>query len=283
MANVPTVKLRNGVEMPQLGFGVFQIPADQTEQCVTDALKAGYRHIDTAVSYGNEEAVGNAIKKSSIPREGIFVTSKVWIADATYEGAKRSLRNSLKRLRLDYLDLYLLHQPYNDIFGAWRALEELYEVGKIKAIGVSNFTAAKLANFVLGDTKTKPMVNQIEIHPFNQQPEALEIMEEYGIQPEGWAPFAEGQHNIFSNEALTTIAEHHGKTVGQVILRWNIQRGVVAIPKSVRPERMAENFDIFNFELPQEDMYKIATLDQKLSTVNHEDPKFVKYLYGRNA
>jgi len=281
MAKVPTVKLRNGVEMPQLGFGVFQIPADQTEQCVTDALKAGYRHIDTAVSYGNEAAVGSAIKKSGIPRAELFITSKVWIADATYEGAKKSLQNSLDRLQLDYLDLYLLHQPYNDIFGAWRGLEELNEAGKIRAIGVSNFNAAWLANFVLGDTKTKPMVNQIEIHPFNQQPEAIEIMKEYGIQPEGWAPFAEGRHSIFTNETLTAVAKSHGKTVGQVILRWNIQRGIVAIPKSVRPERIAENFDIFDFELTPDDMDKIATLDQKLATVNHDDPAFVKYLYGR--
>lgn len=283
MTKVPIVKLHNGVDMPQLGFGVFQIPADKTEQCVADALSAGYRHIDTAVSYGNEEAVGNAIKKSGIPREEIFVTSKVWVQDATYEGSKKSLQNSLKRLQLDYLDLYLLHQPYNDIFGAWRGLEELFEADKIRAIGVSNFSAAKLANFVLGNTKTKPMVNQIEIHPFNQQPEALEIMKEYDIQPEGWAPFAEGRHNIFSNEVLTAIAKSHGKTVGQVILRWNIQRGVVAIPKSVRPERMAENFDIFDFELSQDEMDRIATLGQRLSTVNHEDPQFVKYLYGRNA
>ena len=278
----PFVNLHNGINMPAIGFGVFQIPAEQTEQAVYDALSVGYRHIDTAASYQNEEAVGRAIKRSGISREEIFVTSKVWVKDANYEGAKKAYQRSLDKLQLDYLDLYLLHQPYNDVFGAWRALEELYEAGKIKAIGVSNFTAAKLVDFILNN-RIAPMVNQIEIHPFNQQVEAIKIMQEYKVQPEGWAPFAEGRQNLFTNEILAGIAKQYGKTVGQVVLRWNVQRGIVVIPKSVRKERMIENFNIFDFELSNDDMGKIMTLDENKGLfVNHEDPAFVKFLYARN-
>lgn len=268
--------------MPAIGFGVFQIPAEQTEQAVYDALTVGYRIIDTAASYQNEEAVGRAIKRSGIPRDELFITSKVWVKDVNYEGAKKAYQRSLEKLQLDFLDLYLLHQPYNDVFGAWRALEELHEAGKIKAIGVSNFTAAKLVDFILNN-RIAPMVNQIEIHPFNQQVEAIKIMREYKVQPEGWAPFAEGKQNLFTNEILAEIAKQYGKTVGQVVLRWNVQRGIVVIPKSVRKERMIENFNIFDFELSNDDMEKIKTLDENKGLfVNHEDPAFVKYLYARN-
>jgi 2,5-diketo-D-gluconate reductase A len=281
-SKTPFVTLNNGINMPAIGFGVFQIPAEQTEQAVYDALTIGYRLIDTAASYQNEEAVGRAIKRSGIPRDELFITSKVWVKDVNYEGAKKAYQRSLENLQLDYLDLYLLHQPYNDVFGAWRALEELYEKGKIKAIGVSNFTAAKLVDFILNN-KTAPMVNQIEIHPFNQQVEAIKIMQEYKVQPEGWAPFAEGRQNLFTNEILAEIAKQYGKTVGQVVLRWNVQRGIVVIPKSVRKERMIENFNIFDFELSDEDMEKIKTLDENKGLfVNHEDPAFVKFLYARN-
>ena len=281
MNKVPTVKLHNGITMPQLGYGVFQMTPEQVEQGVVDALQVGYRLIDTATSYQNEESVGKAIKQSGVPRGDIFVTSKLWIADATYEGAKKGYQASLDKLGLDYIDLYLLHQPYNDIFGAWRALEELYEADKVKAIGVSNFSSGKLVNFVLGDTKVKPMVNQIETHPFCQQVEERKILDEYGIVHEGWAPFAEGNYDIFSNAVLSQIAEAHGKSIGQVILRWHMQRGIVAIPKSVRKERIEENFDIFDFELTQEDMDMIAKLDKKVTIVDHEDPNFVKRLYSR--
>jgi 2,5-diketo-D-gluconate reductase A len=278
----PFVNLHNGINMPAIGFGVFQInDLEQCEQAVYDALTVGYRLIDTAASYQNEEAVSRAIKRSGIPREELFITSKMWVADVNYEGAKKAYQRSLEKLQLDYLDLYLLHQPYNDVFGAWRALEELYEAGKIKAIGVSNFTAAKLVDFILNN-RIAPMVNQIEIHPFNQQVEAIKVMREYKVQPEGWAPFAEGRQNLFTNEILAEIAKQYGKTVGQVVLRWNFQRGIVVIPKSVRKERMIENFNIFDFQLSDEDMEKIKTLDESKGLfVNHEDPEFVKFLYNR--
>jgi diketogulonate reductase-like aldo/keto reductase len=281
-SKTPFVNLNNGINMPAIGFGVFQIPAEQTEQAVYDALTVGYRLIDTAASYQNEEAVGRAIKRSGIPRDELFITSKIWVKDVNYEGAKKAYQRSLEKLQLDYLDLYLLHQPYNDVFGAWRALEELHEVGKIKSIGVSNFTAAKLVDFILNN-RIAPMVNQIEIHPFNQQVEAIKVMQEYKVQPEGWAPFAEGRQNLFTNAILTGIAKQYGKTVGQVVLRWNVQRGIVVIPKSVRKERMLENFNIFDFELSDQDMEKIKTLDENKGLfVNHEDPAFVKFLYTRN-
>ncbi len=286
MTEVPTIKLSNGNEMPLLGFGVFQMNNEEAEQSVIDALATGYRSIDTAASYQNEEAVGRGIKQSEVSRDEIFVTSKLWIADASYEKAKQAYQTSLDNLGLDYLDLYLMHQPYGDVFGAWRALSELYEEGKVKAIGISNFNAAKLTNFILTNQKvlgnnTVPMVNQIETHPFNQETEARKAMEEYGVVHEGWAPFAEGQHDIFNNDVLTAIAGTHGKTVGQIILRWHIQKGIVAIPKSTHKERIEENFNIFDFELSEDDMKKIAGLDEGKTTVNHEDPAFVNRLFSR--
>lgn len=278
----PSVILSNDIKIPAIGFGVFQIPEEQTEQCVIGALEVGYRSIDTAASYMNEEAVGRAIKRSSVSRDELFITTKLWVKDVNYEGAKKAFQRSLDKLQLDYLDLYLIHQPYNDVFGAWRAMEELYEEGKIKAIGVANFTPAKLVDFILNN-KSAPMVNQIETHPFNQQGEAHKLMLEYKIQHEGWAPFAEGRRNLFTNEVLAEIAKSHGKSVGQVVLRWNVQRGVIVIPKSTHKERMEENIDIFDFELSDKDMEKIKTLDESKGLfVNHEDPEFVKYLYARN-
>jgi len=269
--------------MPIIGFGVFQInDLEQCEQSVYDALVAGYRLIDTAASYQNEEAVGRAIKRSGIPREELFITSKIWVRDVNYDGAKRAYQRSLDRLQLDYLDLYLLHQPYNDVFGAWRSLEEFYEKDRIKAIGVANFTSAKLVDFIINNRIT-PMVNQIETHPFDQQIEANRIMREYKVRHEAWAPFAEGKQNLFANETLGEIAKHHGKTVGQIVLRWNVQRGIVVIPKSTHKERIIENLNVFDFALSNEDMEEIKALDQSKGLfVNHEDPEFVKYLYARN-
>ncbi len=280
MTNVPTVKLNNGNDMPVLGFGVFQMSDDETETSVLEAIKAGYRLIDTATSYGNEAAVGRAIAKSGVLREELFITSKLWIADAGEEKAKAAVQLSLEKLGLDYLDLYLIHQPYGDVFGAWRGLEAMYDEGKLKAIGVSNFNSVQAYDLHF-NAQVKPMVNQIETHPFYQQTDVHVFLAELGIVHEGWAPFAEGRHDIFTNDVLTAIAAEHGKTVGQVILRWNIQRGVVAIPKSVKPERMAENFDVFDFELTSDDMERIATLDAGLKTVDHNDPNFLKYLYAR--
>ena len=286
MEKVPTVKLSNGHEMPILGFGVFQMSNEEAEQSVVDAIETGYRSIDTAASYQNEEAVGRGIKRSGIGKEEIFVTSKLWIADASYEGAKKAYQTSIDKLGLDYLDLYLLHQPFGDVFGAWRALTEIYAAGKVKAIGVSNFSAAKLTNFVLTNQRvlgvdTVPLVNQVETNPFNQEAAARTVMEEFGIVHEGWAPFAEGNHGIFTNEVLTKIAESHGKSIGQVVLRWHVQKGIVAIPKSVRKERIAENFDVFDFELSDGEMDKIAGLDINATLVDHEDPEFVNRLFSR--
>jgi diketogulonate reductase-like aldo/keto reductase len=283
MSVVPSVKLSNSVEIPQLGFGVFQMTPEEAERSVVDALQVGYRSIDTAASYRNEEAVGRGIKRSGVPREDIFITTKLWVPDVNYEGASEAFQRSQDNLGLDYIDLYLIHQPYNDVFGAWRAMEELLEAGKVKAIGVANFASAKLVDFVL-NVKTKPMVNQIETHPFNQQVEAHKIMEEYGIIHEGWSPFAEGRQGLFTNGVLAKIAESHGKGVGQVVLRWNMQRGIVAIPKSVHKERIEENIDIFDFELSKDDMERIAALDEhKGLFVSHDDPEFVKYLYNRDT
>lgn len=282
MTTIPTVTLHNGVTMPMLGFGVFQMnDLEQCEQSVYDALLAGYRLIDTAASYLNEEAVGRAIKRSGIPREELFITSKIWVQDVNYDHAKKAYQTSLEKLQLDYLDLYLIHQPYNDIYGAWRAMQELYEDGRVKAIGVANFTSARLVDLILNN-KIKPMVNQIETHPFNQQVEAHKVMLEYGVQHEGWAPFAEGRQNLFTNETLMEIAKRHNKSVGQVVLRWNVQRGIVAIPKSVRKERIRENFTIFDFDLSDEDMEKIKAMDENKGLfVVHEDPEFVKFLHSR--
>jgi len=280
MSRVPAVKLNNGNEMPILGFGVFQMTNGEAEESVVAAIQAGYRLIDTATSYGNEEAVGRAIRKSGVSREELFITSKLWIADAGEEKAKTAVQRSLDKLGLDYLDLYLVHQPFGDVFGAWRGLETMYDEGKLKAIGISNFNTVQAYDLHY-NARIKPMVNQIETHPFNQQIEAHKFLTELGIVHEGWAPFAEGAHDIFKNELLGGIAKKHNKSIVQVILRWNVQRGVVSIPKSTDVNRMKENFNVFDFELTDEDMKSIATLDAGLTTVNHNDPEFLKYLYGR--
>ncbi|MCM3728827.1 aldo/keto reductase [Neobacillus cucumis] len=271
------VILNNGVEMPILGFGVWQIPdADECEQSVYEALKAGYRLIDTAAAYVNEEAVGRAIKRSGLPREELFITTKLWVQDAGYERTKKAFAKSLERLQLDYLDLYLIHQPFGDIYGSWRAMEELYREGKIRAIGVSNFEPGRLVDLILHNEIT-PAVNQIETHPFFQQVECAQVMKEYNVQLESWGPLAQGKNNIFQNEVLITLAEKHHKSVAQVILRWLTQRGVVAIPKSTHKDRIIENFNIFDFELTQEDMDTIATLDTKKSLfLSKNDPEVVK-------
>ncbi|MFS0892306.1 aldo/keto reductase [Peribacillus frigoritolerans] len=276
------VMLNNGVEMPILGFGVFQIQDEnECEQSVYDAIMAGYRLIDTAASYLNEEAVGRAIKRSGVPREELFITTKLWVQDAGYENTKNAFANSLKRLQLDYLDLYLIHQPYGDVYGSWRAMEELYREGKIRAIGVSNFQMDRLVDLIIHN-EVIPAVNQVETHVYNQQIESAKLMQENNVQIESWGPFAEGKNNMFQNEILVSIAEKYNKSVAQVILRWLTQRGVVAIPKSVRKERIIENFKIFDFELEQEDMEKIAALDTKESLFfSHSDPEIVKWLSTR--
>jgi 2,5-diketo-D-gluconate reductase A len=274
--------LSNGVQMPILGFGVFQMrDLDECERCVRDAIEVGYRLIDTAASYLNEEAVGRGIKKSGVPRGELFITTKLWVQDASYDGAKRAFQRSLERLQLDYLDLYLIHQPYGDVYGAWRAMEELYQAGKIRAIGVSNFYPDRILDFMLHN-KIPPAVNQIEINPFHQQIEAQSFLKQHGVQTEGWAPFAEGRNNIFQNEVLQAIAARNQKTIAQVILRWHVQREIIVIPKSVRKERMADNFDVFDFELSQADTDAIATLDTKsTSFFDHRDPKWVQQLGTR--
>lgn len=273
------VVLNNGVEMPILGFGVFQIadPAE-CERSVRDAIDVGYRLLDTAASYGNEESVGNAIRASGVRREELFVTTKLWIADTGYEKTKAAFDRSMERLQLDYLDLYLIHQPYGDVYGAWRAMEELYREGRIRAIGVSNFYPDRVMDFIVHQ-EVVPAVNQIETHPFHQQVETQKFLKENNVQIESWGPFAEGKNNIFHNEILSSIAAKHGKTVAQVILRWLTQRDVVVIPKSVRKERMAENFQIFDFELDASDMESIATLETGASLFfDHRDPAMVKFL-----
>ena len=273
------VVLNNGVEMPILGFGVYQIAdAKECERSVYEAIRTGYRLIDTAAAYGNEEAVGRAIKRSGVAREEVFVTTKLWIQDAGYESAKGAFERSLQRLQLDYLDLYLIHQPFGDVYGSWRAMEELYGKGRIRAIGVSNFQPDRLMDLIVHN-EVIPAVNQIETHPFNQQIETQKFLEENNVQIESWGPFAEGRNNIFKNELLLSIAGRYKKTVAQVILRWLIQRGVVVIPKSVRKERIVENFDVFDFELSPEDMGAIVSLDTKVSSFfDHRDPKMVKML-----
>lgn len=277
-----TVTLNNGVEMPLLGFGVFQVAdAAECERSVSEALRVGYRLIDTAASYGNEEAVGAAIKGSGVAREELFVTTKLWVQDASYEGAKRAFDTSLGKLGLDYLDLYLIHQPFGDVHGAWRAIEELLGEGRVRALGVSNFHPDRLMDLIVHN-KVVPAVNQIETHPFHQQIETEKFLREMGVQPESWGPFAEGKNDIFHNEVLLSVGAKYGKSVAQVILRWLLQRGIVAIPKSVRPERMAENFAIFDFQLSAEDMTAIATLDTGGSLFfDHRDPKMVKWLGER--
>lgn len=282
--SVPTVTLNNGVGMPILGFGVFQVsnPAE-CERSVRDAIDIGYRLLDTAASYGNEASVGAAIRHHGIDRSELFVTTKLWIQDASYKGAKAAFERSINRLELDYLDLYLIHQPYGDVYGAWRAMEELHEAGRIRAIGVSNFYPDRLVDFVLHN-RIKPAVNQVETHPFHQQADAQAIMTEYGVQQEAWGPFAEGKNGLFSNNVLQGIADKHGRTIAQVVLRWLTDRGVVAIPKSVRKERMAENFAIFDFDLDEADREAIATLDQKASSFfDHRDPAMIKALSTRKV
>jgi 2,5-diketo-D-gluconate reductase A len=277
-----SIHLNNGITMPLLGFGVFQIPdAAECERSVSDAIKIGYRLIDTAAAYRNEEAVGAAIKGSSIAREELFVTTKLWVQDASGEGAKRAFETSLKKLGLEYLDLYLIHQPYGDIYGAWRAMEELYREGRVRAIGVSNFHPDRLMDLIVHN-EVVPAVNQIELHPFCQQIESETFLREQGVQPESWGPFAEGKNGMFQNELLASLGAQHGKSVAQVILRWLIQREIVAIPKSVRLERIAENFAIFDFELSPEEMQSIATLDTKRSAFfDHRDPKMVQWIGER--
>lgn len=254
------IKLNNGVEIPQEGYGVFQISADECERCVADALSVGYRLIDTAAAYMNEEGVGAAIQKSGVPREELFVTTKLWVQDTSYEGAKRAFQTSLDKLGLDYLDLYLIHQPFGDYYGAWRAMEELYHAGKVRAIGVCNFDEARLVDLCLNNEVT-PAVNQIEIHPFFQQGRFLDVMKRYGVQPEAWGPLSEGQKDIFNNKQLTKIAAKYGKSVAQVILRWHLQRGVVIIPKSSKKTRMEENLNIWDFKLTDTDMKAIEGMD----------------------
>ncbi len=273
------IKLNNGVEMPVLGFGVFQVTdLAECERSVVDAIETGYRLIDTAASYGNEEAVGKAIKRSAVAREDLFITTKVWIQSNGYEGTKKSFENSLKQLQTDYLDLFLMHQPFGDVYGTWRAIQDLYREGKVRAIGVSNFHPDRLIDLIVHN-EIVPAVNQIETHPFNQQIETQKFLEENKVQIESWGPFAEGKNNIFKDELLVSIAEQYNKSVAQVILRWLVQRGVVAIPKSVRKERMKENFNIFDFELSAEDMEAVKTLDTKTSSFfDHRDPAMVKWL-----
>lgn len=273
------VRLNNGMEMPVLGFGVYQVTdAEECERSVYEALNTGYRLIDTASAYENEEAVGSAIKKSGVAREEVFVTTKLWVQDAGYENAKKAFERSLRRLQLDYLDLYLIHQPFGDVYGSWRAMEELYKEGRIRAIGISNFQPDRLMDLMLHN-KVVPAVNQIETHPFCQQIETQKFLQENNVQIESWGPFAEGRNNIFQNELLLSIAGKYNKTVAQVILRWLTQRGVVAIPKSVRKERIVENFRIFDFDLSPEDMEAIIALDTKQSAFfDHRDPEIVKMI-----
>lgn len=277
------LKLSNGVEMPLEGFGVFQVPdAAQCKQAVLDAIKTGYRLIDTAAVYMNEKAVGEAIKQAIsegiVKREDLFITTKLWVSDFSYEGAKRGFDRSLKNLGLEYLDLYLLHQPYGDVYGAWRAIEEFYNEKKIRAIGVSNFNIGKFTEFA-ELVNIKPMVNQIELHPFFAQYDAIENMKKYGCLPQAWGPLAEGKHGIFTHPVLTEIGKKHGKTAAQIALKWNVQRGVSILPKSVHKERIEQNFDIWNFTISDEDMKKIDTLDLKHSEIiDHNNPEVVKYI-----
>ena len=273
--------LSNGVKLPMIGYGTFQIKdAAQCEQCVYEALEAGYRLFDTAASYENEVAIGRALRGSRVPRDEWFVTTKLWVQDASYEGAKKAIETSLQKLGLDYIDLYLLHQPMGDYIGAYRAMEEAYKEGKLKAIGVCNFYPNRLAD-LCETVEVKPAVNQVELHPFFQQENALALMKQYGVHPEAWGPFAEGNHGIFTHPVLTKIGQKYGKSAAQVALRWNVQRGVTVIPKSVHKERMEQNLAIWDFQLSDEDMAEIAGLDIGHSEiVDHSDPKFVQMLHS---
>ncbi|PSR52656.1 2,5-diketo-D-gluconic acid reductase [Adhaeribacter arboris] len=276
------VKLNNGVEMPVLGFGVFQVTnLAECEQSVLDALNTGYRLIDTAASYMNEEAVGKAIKRSGVPREDLFITTKLWIQSNGYAGTKKAFESSLQKLQLDYLDLYLIHQPYGDVYGEWRAMQDLYQEGRIRAIGVSNFHPDRLMDLIIHN-EIVPAVNQIETHPFHQQIETQKFLQKNQVQIESWGPFAEGKNNLFQNELLLSIGEKHHKSIAQVVLRWLTQRGVVAIPKSVRKERIEENFNLFDFELSGEDMEAIQALNTNTSSFfDHRNPAMVKWLGER--
>ncbi|MFJ5307512.1 aldo/keto reductase [Streptomyces sp. NPDC088350] len=277
---MPHVTLNNGVQMPILGFGVFQVPAEETERVVTDALAAGYRHLDTAAAYGNEEAVGNAIRASGIARDELFITTKMWVNEKGEEGAKAAFDTSLRLLGLDYLDLYLIHQPFGDYYSSWRAMQDLHGQGLVKAIGVSNFYADRLVDLI-DHNETVPAVNQIETHPYFQRADDQALMAERGVQIESWGPLAEGRNNIFGDPTLSAIGEAHGKSVAQVVLRWLTQRGVVVIPKSSRPERMAENIAVFDFELTADEMDRIAALDTGASIVfDHRDPQTVSAVGG---
>ena len=269
--------LSNGVQMPILGYGVYQVTRDECERCVSDALRAGYRHIDTAQSYFNEEEVGSAIQKSGIPREELFLTTKVWVEHYGYDACRASVLESMRKLKTDYIDLMLLHQPFSDYYGAWHALEDLYEEGKLRAIGVSNFYPDRLVD-ICSFARIRPMVNQVETHPLNQQIEAKQWMDKYGVQIEAWAPFGEGRGGLFRNEVLADIGAKYGKSTAQVMLRWHIQRGVVVIPKSTHYERMMENFNVFDFALTDEDMAAISALDKKQSSFfSHYDPNMVEW------
>jgi 2,5-diketo-D-gluconate reductase A len=277
------ITLNNGVQMPILGFGVFQVPDEQTEQVVTDALAAGYRSIDTAASYRNEEAVGRAIAKCGIPRDQLFITTKMWIQHTGKDTARREFDKSLQHLGLDYLDLYLIHQPLGDYYSSWRAMQDLYGEGLIKAIGVSNFHPDRLVDLITHNDIT-PAVNQIETHPFFQRTADQQLMREHGVQIESWGPFAEGKNDLFTNPTLTEIGGAYGKSVAQVVLRWLIQRDVVVIPKSVRPDRMAENLDVFDFQLTDDEMTRISALDTGASLFfDHRDPAMVSWLGGRRV
>ena len=280
MNKIKTVKLNNGVEMPLEGFGVFQVPdPDVCERAVLDAIATGYRLIDTAAAYMNEEAVGKAVAKCGVPREELFITTKLWVQDASYEGAKAAIETSLQKLGLSYIDLYLIHQPMGDYIGAYRAMEEAYKAGKLRAIGVCNCYPHVLAD-ICETVAVKPAVNQVELHPFFQQENALALMREYGVHPEAWGPFAEGSHGIFTHPVLTAIGQKYGKSAAQVALRWNVQRGVTVIPKSVHKERMEQNINIWDFTLSGEDMAEIAKLDiGRSEIVDHSDPKFVQMLH----
>lgn len=280
--NMQKVKLNNDVEMPILGFGVFRVKdLEECERSVADAIATGYRLIDTAASYGNEEAVGRAIKRSGVPRKDLFITTKLWIQPDGFNGTKKAFENSLKRLQLDYLDLYLMHQPLGDVYGEWKAMQELYKQGRVRAIGVSNFHPDRLIDLIVHN-EIVPAVNQIETHPFHQQLETQKFLQENNVQIESWGPFADGKNNIFHNELLFSIGKKYNKSIAQVILHWLTQRGVIAIPKSVRKERIEENFNIFDFELSAEDMEAIKTLDTNASLFfDHRDPAMVKWLGER--
>lgn len=276
------VTLNSGVQMPILGYGVFQIPdSEECERCVVDAIQAGYRLIDTAASYLNEEAVGKGVRNAGVPRTELFVTTKLWVQDAGYERTRQAIDSSLRRLQMDYLDLYLIHQPFGDVHGSWRAMEDALKAGKMRAIGVSNFHPDRLMD-IRGFNQISPAVNQIEVNPFHQQEESVAFMRDSGVQAEAWAPFAEGRNNLFQNKALIDIGNRHGKSVGQVVLRWIIQRGIVALAKSVRKERMEENLRVFDFDLDESEMSSIAQLETgKSSFFSHRDPAIVKWMCER--